>query len=142
MIVEPLTMRHFEALALQDAQKHFEPFMRESAYRQSMIDAGPAYAGICSGRVVGAAGIARQWEGRAIAWSLLAPDIGHHFIELHRAVKRTIDLFGIRRIEAHVDPKHESAVRWIQLLGFYRECTMRAFTPDGRDCDLYVRLHG
>ena len=140
MIVEPLSLQHFEALELQDAQNHFEPFMKNALYRETMIQAGPAYAGICSGRVVAAAGLAKQWEGRAIAWSLLAPDIGHHFIEIHRAVKRALEVYPIRRIEAHVDPHFESAVRWITLLGFKRECTMTAFTPMGDDCDLYVRV--
>jgi RimJ/RimL family protein N-acetyltransferase len=142
MIVEELRLEHFESLALQDAQSHFEAFMRQPEYRKAMIESGPAYAGLCAGRVIAAAGLAHQWPGRAIAWSLLAPDIGHHFIELHRAVKRALEIFTVRRIEAHVDPAFQSAVRWVEMLDFRRECTMAKFTPDGRDCDLYVRIYG
>lgn len=140
MIVEPLTMKHYEDFALQDAQRHFSAFMGNADYRRAMIQSGPAYAGICNGTVMAIAGLSKQWEGRAIAWSLLSPNIGHHFIEIHRAVKRALAQTHMRRIEAHVDPTFASAVRWIQMLGFEREGVMKQFSPDGRDMDLYARI--
>jgi hypothetical protein len=140
MIVEPLTMKHYDDFAIQDAQSHFKAFLGNRKYRDAMILSGPAYAGLCDGRVMAIAGISEQWEGRGIAWSLLSPNIGHHFIEIHRAVVRALAQTHMRRIEAHVDPTFNSAVRWIQMLGFTYEGTMKRFDPDGRDMDLYARI--
>jgi hypothetical protein len=62
-------------------------------------------------------------------------------VQVHRATQRMLTATTIRRIEAHVDCNYAAGHRWVAMLGFVKEGgPMRAFTPDGRDCDLYARV--
>lgn len=94
------------------------------------------------GRVVACAGVIQQgWPGRAEAWAFFDPNIGKHFISVHRAVNRFFEATEIRRIEAVVDRDFEAGHRWIKMLGFQLEAEkLRKYTVDGRDVSLYSRV--
>jgi|DEB0MinimDraft_12_1074336.scaffolds.fasta_scaffold67483_2 RimJ/RimL family protein N-acetyltransferase len=139
MDVVPFEPEHMETLILQPAQQRFFTYFNKE-YAKDLKVSGPCFTGIKNGRVLGCAGLVKQWENRAIAWSLLSGDIGNDFISIHKAVMRFLKLSEYNRIEAFVDANFEQGHRWIEMLGFKREGYMEQFNPDGGDAMLYARL--
>lgn len=114
----------------------------EDGYEDFLIDGGHAFT-IRSpeGRVIAHMGILHQWEGRALAWALLGPDLLRYMLPLTRAVRFYLDGCGYRRIEACIDIDHDQGHRWARLLGFECEtpAPMKGFYPNGRPAYLYAR---
>lgn len=138
MNIEAFSPEHLQGLLLQPSQAGMRPVMSDPGYGSSLAAAGPAYAAVVGGQVVACAGVIPQWPGRAVAWALIGKEAGPHFIGIHRAVQRALDMHAFRRIETGVVCDFEEGHRWAKMLGFVREGRMRAYTPDGRDCDLYA----
>lgn len=141
MMIVAFEPRHLEALMLQPSQAIMQPMLADPSYGPSLAEAGPAYSAVHGDAVFACAGIIPQWNGRAVAWALIASEAGRHMVTIHKAVRRALDLHKFRRIETAVASDFEQGHRWARLLGFEREGRMRAYTPDGRDCDLYARVH-
>jgi hypothetical protein len=139
MKVVPFDPDHIQQIMVQPWQQKFFSYFDES-YATVLQQAGPSFSGIKDGRVLGCAGLVKQWENRAVAWSLLAGDVGSDFIRVHRAVDRFLELSDFNRIEAFVDANFEQGHRWIQMLGFEPEGYMKQFNPDGGDALMYARL--
>jgi len=139
MDVVPFEVEHLETIMLQPAQQHFFSYF-DPAYGEALKLSGPAFTGIHEGRVLGCAGLVKQWENRAIAWSLLSSDIGNEFVRIHKAVYRFLELTDFDRVEAHVDANFDQGHRWIRMLGFEKEGYMKRFNPNGGDAVLYARL--
>ena len=140
MRIEQFKPEHLTELLLQPSQAMMQPVLSQRDYGTALASAGPAYTVIIDDNVVACLGIIPQWEGRAIAWGLIGSEAGKEFYAIHKAVKRFLDLQDYRRIETAVSSDFEQGHRWAKLLGFENEGTMRAYTPDGRDCDLYARI--
>jgi len=139
MRVVPFDPSHLEILELQESQQLFRKFFDKN-YGPALQASGPCFTAIDDGQVLICAGAARQWDNRAIAWSLISAHAGRQFVRIHKAVTRFLETTDFNRIEAFVDADFEQAHRWIEMLGFQREGYMRQFTPDGRDSFLYARL--
>lgn len=139
MNVVPFEPEHLETIMLQPQQEQFYAHVSPE-YGQALAISGPAFTGILDGRILGCAGVVKQWENRAIAWALLSGDLGNEFVRIHRAVKRFLDMTDFHRVEAHVDANFEQGHRWIQMLGFKPEGYMKEFNPNGGDAVLYARL--
>ena len=139
-MIVPYEPDHLSKLLLQPAQAIMQPSLADPAYGQSLKEAGPAYSLIVDGEVLGCMGMVKQWDERAIAWGLISGGAGRHFRRIHKAVLATMDLHRFRRIETSVTCNFENGRRWAQSLGFAYEGTMKAFTPDGRDCDLFAKV--
>lgn len=105
---------------------------------------GPAWTGRLGGRVIGCAGVALLWPGRAHAWCWLACDIPiTAWPAIHRAVMRRLaqlPALGIRRLEAEAAFDFRAGNRWLRMLGFQDEGLARAFSPCGRDFVRYARI--
>jgi hypothetical protein len=140
MRIVALEPAHLAALRLQDAQALLAPLVTEPGYADMLIAAGPAFAGVAGGRVVGCAGIVMLSVGRGHAWALLGSGPKCGFIAVHRAVAGFLDGQRLRRIETAVDSDFAAGHRWARMLGFAREGRMRAYGLDGRDADLYARV--
>jgi len=139
MQIEPFQPQHLKYLSLQPSQIAFSNFF-DDEYALSLKESGPSFTAIDKEEVVACAGIVHQWENRAIAWALISGMAGRNFIALHKAVQKFLDLSDINRIEAYVDANFDAGHRWITMLGFQSEGTMRQFMPDGNDAVLYARL--
>lgn len=139
--IVPLEAWHLDAIELQPAQRNLQGVLRTAEYREALLCCPVAFTAIDEDeKVVGSAGLIPIWPGREIAWTLLSDCGPVQFVNVHRAVKALLDGREMRRIEMTVDAHHASAHRWARLLGFRKEGRMRAFTPDGRDADLYARV--
>lgn len=140
MIVR-FTPDHLQRLLLQPSQAMMQATLADPSYGPSLAAAGPAYSAVDGDEVFACAGLIQQWQGRAIAWALISSEAGRHMLAIHRAVWRALDLHPFRRVETAVASDFEEGHRWARMLGFEREGRMRAYTPDGQDCDLYARVN-
>lgn len=140
MIVLPFEPSHLRSLLLQPSQVLMQPTLMKEGYAESLHRGGPAFSASVDGEIIAALGIIPQWENRAIAWGLIGSEARRHLLAIHRAVERFLEMSEYRRIETSVATQFAEGHRWARLLGFVNEGTMRAYTPDGRDCDLYARV--
>lgn len=140
MIVLPFEPEHLDRLELQSAQLGIQPIFDDPRYALSLQKAGPAFSAEVDGEIIAALGIIPQWQNRAIAWGLIGKKARRHLLAVHRAVDRFLVMSEYRRIETSVATNFAEGHRWARMLGFEREGTMRAYTPDGFDCDLYARV--
>lgn len=131
---------HARQIKLQPAQAHVKNDLLQPGVVESLAAAGQSFTAIEGDQVIAIAGIAIQWEGRAIAWALISEDAGKHFLAIHRAVKGFLDQADIRRIEAFVDSDFKQGMKWIEMLGFENEGLMRKFSIIGNDCYLFARV--
>ena len=135
MNIVPFLPEHLKGLIPQ-AQQSYIPDDYAEALRGT-----PAYSVVENGKTYIVAGIVEHWPGRAIAWAMLDREAGSRMLAATRAVRRFLDGCGVRRVEMAVDCDFPAAHRWARLLGFHMECErMQAYTPEGRDCALYVRI--
>ena len=106
--------------------------------------AGPAWTGRWDGRVIGCAGFALLWPGRAQAWCLLDIEVPRRaWLGIHRAVRERLaqaPSLGVWRIEADAAFGFTEASRWLDMLGFEREGIARRFGPDGSDFIRFARV--
>jgi len=131
---------HMEAIVLQEAQAYMQPLMAEPGYGEAMQRGGPAYTLQEGGKVLICCGLLHLWEGRSVAWSLVAQTAGDRFIRIYRHMRDVLNASPIRRIECTVDPGFDNGHRLAHMLGFEREGLMRSYLPDGRDAVLYSRV--
>lgn len=136
----PLEPRHLQALRLQEAQAVLAPLLDEPGYAATLIEAGPAFAGLADNFVVACAGVVRLSAHRGHGWALIGQAAPRHFAGIHRAVAGFLDGLDLRRVETAVDSDFAAGHRWVRMLGFVREGRMRAYGLDGRDADLYARV--
>ena len=139
MRVVPFQAAHLDGLLLQEAQRGMKVYL-SSDYGRILEQAGQAFTAVKDDRVLGCAGIEIVWENRGVAWSLLGPITPFELLAVHRHVAAFLESQRLRRIEMTVDAGHVAGQRWASMLGFQFEGTLRAYTPDGRDCHLYARI--
>lgn len=139
MNVIPYRPEHLLKLQLQEGQ----------AYGQSMLTPELAaslvgdltFTAMADGEPIAVGGVTPLWENRALAWTFIGENAGPHFVALHRAVRRVLDLAPYRRIEADTPCEFEQGHRWLRMLGFNLEAErMAAHRPDGGDSALYAKV--
>jgi hypothetical protein len=111
----------------------------DEATLAAAIQNGIAMAVVDGDTILAVGGIVTMWEGRGSAWGLLAPDIRQTMAPIHRIVERVLDTSPLRRIEAQVAVGHRAGQRWVRMLGFEHEGTMRSFYAD-HDYDLFAKV--
>lgn len=140
IIIQPFRPEHLRSLRIQPAQEGFAAMILDEKYATELAEAGPAFTMMDGDQVIAVAGCVPQHEHRAVAWALLSKADPKTFLRLHRSVARYLAVAPWRRIEMIVDCSFTAGHRWAHALGFHREGTMLAYTPDGRDCDMYARI--
>lgn len=141
MRIEPFTADHYRRLALQPAQVRVSDYFTE-ADAEAMVQF-PSFSGIADdGTVLAVGGVYEPWKNRAVAWMLLAGDLGPHMVCIHRAIVRFLDLQQLPRVEATVREGFEPGHRWVKMLGFTCETPngMKAYSPDGETHYQYARV--
>lgn len=133
-------MGDFQRIDLQDAQQYLYGMSEMTADLTPLVDQGLAWTMEIDQKVVGIAGLVPQWENRAMAWAMVSRHAGRHFMQMHRAVQRFLNVSPYRRIEATVDVGFPEGEKWLKMLGFEREGLMRAYRPDGADMILFARV--
>lgn len=125
---------------LQAGQAYLSPGLTP-AVGSSLAGAGPAFTAVTDdGRPIGSIGLVEQWEGRALAWAVLAADAGRWLLPITRGVREFIALEPFHRIEAAVPVDFAEGHRWAQLLGFKLEAPVMRSWSAGRDFALYALI--
>jgi len=95
-------------------------------------------------KVVAVMGLIILHEGVAGVWAVISDDARGHGIAVTRyarkLIKRWIHNYVLHRIQTVVRVDREEYKRWIRLIGFEYESTMRKVSPDKRDMECYVLL--
>lgn len=130
---------HFDWLMRRPCARFFGRKF-EPEYADALERAGESWSGFVAGEIVGCAGLAQIWDGRAMAWAFLADETARHMLPITRHVTRVFRHAAYRRIEATVDPRFAPARRWAEMLGMVCETPtpMRKWTPAGDDALLYA----
>lgn len=140
MIVRAFDPDDIEKLLLQPAQAYLRPMIAGRGYGEALAQ-GEAWTGIEAGRIVACGGVCPLHGFMGNAWAMIAADLKHSFLIVHRVALRVLDAYPASRIEAHIDCGFANGHRWAKALGFELEAPrMRKFTPDGRDAALYARI--
>jgi hypothetical protein len=100
----------------------------------------PAWSAFDGNQILACGGIHRDFETCGTAWSLLLPSTARHMTGLTRLSRRVFDASPLVRIQAHASPTFKPAMRWLAMLGFKYEGTMRKFSPSGSDVLLFARV--
>lgn len=139
MIIVPFSPHHIEVFDVREAQEEMRPYF-SAEYAQAIAQTD-AFTAFIDGRIVGCAGFIQPWPDRATCWALIAAGLTlRQMVQITRAVKSAIELRAERRLEATCDSDFDGAHSWLRHLGFAREGTLRAYTPAGRDNDMYSRI--
>ncbi len=128
------------ALSLQHAQIGMFENIREPSYGESLAKAGPSFTATVDGDPIACIGVIDQWSGYARAWALISMFAGPYMLHLTRGIRTWLKYHNPGRIDTAVDCQFPEAIRWARLLGFAQEGTMRAYTPERRDCFLYSKV--
>lgn len=137
--VEKLKTEHLQALLDRRARSFIGRMLTESQ-AQALESCPHSYSMLNGDHVLACAGVTEYWRNRGEAWAVLDPDCKPHFIRVHGAIKRFLDICPITRVEAAVDVSFGPGVRWVNALGFQYEATLRKFLPDGQDVFFYSRV--
>lgn len=112
-----------------------------NAELRALENANFSYTGLIDDKPVFCAGVLEYWNNRGEAWAILATDCKPHFLKIHNACKRFLEICSVNRIEATVDIDFKQGHRWCKALGFDLEANrMRSYYADGRDCSLYAHV--
>jgi hypothetical protein len=110
---------------------------------------GPAWTAIGpDGRILACYGFTYLWPpseqtgGHAVAWALLASDLGRAHVAITRFARDTIAASGIERIEAIVRADVAGECRWAELVGLELVAILRAWGPEAKTHLLFERIRG
>ena len=121
-------------------------FFEKELERGGRTFAGNAYTALLNDLPIGIAGVYEITEGRGMAWSHIDHDLaGPYMRQIHKATKDFLDMAmasgAYYRIEMAVLSSFEKGKKWASMLGFQYEGTLRHFTPQGEDHDLFSRVN-
>jgi len=124
MAMQPAQTYHRDLLTLEDART------LEGEYAHSLMDGDEPMSCV---------GLAPFNRHCVRIWALLSDKArGGKFVEVHRWAKFYVTNLPFRRIEATAAIDFEAAKRWLPMLGFEWESTMRSFDERGVDHHLYA----
>jgi len=101
---------------------------------------GVAYTGLAEDKVIAYGGVINMWEGVGHAWMVTSDLIKKYPKDITRAGIEVLKSFNFHRIQTAVYEGFHEAVKWIEILGFKRECLMEHYGPDKANYYLYVRM--
>lgn len=143
----PMAAGDLPRLALQSSQvDQFGIFERahNASHGAELVEAGPAWAAEHEDRgIICLAGFAEAFPPRhAIAWAMLGEGVGAAHFALRRFMLARIAEQPYRRIEAIARADRAAELKWLELLGFERVATMRAWGPKSEDHVLFELVRG
>lgn len=137
-------------LALQPSQ-HLTLGMLKAVHSiedgRAIEASGPAWTAIgADGRILCCYGFAWMFPpadgfgGHALAWAMLAGDVGSAHVAITRFARETIVASPIDRIEAIVRDDAPPECRWAEMVGLERIAVLRSWGPEGKTHRLYERI--
>ena len=145
--VIPLTEEHIKMLVDPITEPGIKAMVDDTVqYWSSIISSGTAFAGFDGDLFIGCAGYAIRWKGVCEVWFWANPSVHKRPVGTHKVISRALRYLEndlkMHRISCEVRKGNDRAVRWVTLLGFKYETTMRKRGPDKSDFLLYSRTEG
>jgi hypothetical protein len=103
-------------------------------------DAGGAISVLHHGRILLIGGVVNIWPGRSEVWSVLAKGSEKQMLMLTKIARNTLELSFVKRLESYCLSGFSQGERWLKILGFQHEATLKSYYPNGSDAELYVRI--
>lgn len=143
-LIIPTQPQHLMLIKIQEGQSEererllMHPEFAIWAVRTSKI----AFSLIVDDEVVAALGVRADDldPQRGVGWALFANNAGKHLRFVLKHSRQVLDNLNMRRIETTASHRLPQAKRWLELLGFQYEGTMRAYDEMGIDHDMYARV--
>jgi hypothetical protein len=139
MIVEPFRPYHVHLLKAQGVQGAQVREVSHVPATYASVPPGPSVTARDGDHILICGGIVKLSEHRGECWALLSPDCGRHMLWLTRAVKRFIEIYPWRRLEASVEEQFGAGCKWVEMLGFKFEGRMANYGVDGETHLRYAR---
>lgn len=139
MNVRDFEPAHIQLIAHAGGREVFGPLPFAPGHAE-MCAENPAWSIFDGEQIVGCGGFFRDHVECVTAWTLLLPCSGPRMRFVHRAALEVLGRCEARRIQAHASPKFKPSMRWLCMLGFKYEGTLRKFTPSGDDMLLFARV--
>ena len=136
---------HVEVMDLRAEEEHIVQTM-DNAYGRLVHmgeDAEKAGTFLHNGRILCCAGFSIMWPGVADGWiipSIYVSDAPISFCKTIRAYcKEIMETMNVHRLQttSYDDAFHK---RWMEWLGFERECIMKKYTQEGTNMCLYAMV--
>lgn len=143
LLIAPFEVQDLSDFTVQPQQLGIDE-LRDREYAKYLQDNGPSFTvRRPDGRILCVLGLLDQWEGRALAWAILAHDAGDRMLPLTRAISHYLESCNYRRLEATIDVGFKQGERWAKRLGFFNEtpAPMQGFYPNGNAAYLYARVN-
>lgn len=109
-------------------------------------ESNPGWSLFDGDRFVAGGGIVVPYTGLGEAWLIAGPLAPHHAVAVCRACRSGLDELalglGLVRIQAMVLRHWEPGHRFLEHLGFTRECLVRKYGLHGADMYLYAMFPG
>ncbi len=139
MNVRDFEVGHIAMIEAAGGREVFGPFPFQPGHAELCAES-PAWSIFDGEQIVGCGGFFKDHDECVTAWTLLLPCSGPRMRFVHRAALEVIGRCPARRIQAHASVTFKPAMRWLTMLGFKFEGTLRKFTPDGADMLLFARV--
>ena len=114
---------------------------------KSIVQFGRGFSGVENGDVYVCSGILPVWTGRWILWGAVSNKTGpRQMLWIHRRALEWLDGLQqsspkeFRRIEATARMDEPQAIKWLEMLGFWREGVLLCYDAAGNDHIQYARI--
>jgi hypothetical protein len=107
---------------------------------ETLFAAGPAWTALDGLSVLCCAGFGEVSPTHAIAWAIIAADIGACMVPVTRYARERIEAARYRRIEAIVRAGFAPGARWARMIGLTEVHTLRAWGEACEDHLLFERI--
>lgn len=136
----PCKPGHFEFIEVQEQQRQELAFVVSTDHKETLCS-HVAISAWLGNKCLGAAGFVPMFSHRAIAWALIAHDIGPALVPVSRKIRHIIALDPTPRIEMTVDVDFEAGHKWAKLLGMKQETeALKYFGALGNSEIMYARI--
>lgn len=146
MILVPFKAHHLRSIDLRNIDTRVLGAYPDLTQRLAYMEAvRGGFTGIADGKVVGAAGVFRLWNGVGEGWIIGSIHLRHHTLSLCRTVLRSLEILAqsldLRRIQGASSLAYPTHAKWLRTMGFVQETDkpMRGYGPDGGDYHLFAR---
>lgn len=138
--LEPFEIDH----ALQILVRPEQQMEMENVEKWAKVnrEGGPAYSAYHEDTLLACAGVRILWPGAGEAWAIFSREIVNFkkeaYIYTITELKRIIEENKLNRVQAHAQEDFPLAGKFLEGIGFERECLMRRFLPNDGNAFLYA----
>jgi hypothetical protein len=94
--------------------------------------------------IIGAGGLVPIFKTNWEAWVFTTPLFEKYGVRIAVMARKLLDNFfkssKVLRVQAPIDSKYPTAIRFAEAMGLWPEATLRRYGPEGQDFIMYARV--